>query len=1008
MVIRSDTGISAQNLRISPLSQFWFPLLVLVVSLISTVFLWRIIDRGIAERSEYHFQREADEIASRIVNRLHDHEQVLLGANALFHVKGDTVNRNDWRHYVSALRLSENHPGVLGVGYSVWLPPTQKEANIRGVRAEGFPEYFIRPEGERPVYTSIIWLEPFNWRNQRAFGYDMYAEPVRREAMDKARDTGLTTIAAKIFLVQETDKDTQRGLLMYVPSYRQAMPTDTIVQRHVALRGFVYSPIRMNDFVVGTLDKLPSDIDFEIHAGETPSSENLMFSSRRVAKRDLPESYRPTFTSAKVVEAYGINWYFTFASLPAFDRQLIQNKSWPTLLAGILSSILLSILALLQTRSRRQALIIADQMAQQLAAQQRLALHIEQTPLAVIEWDDHYRVTAWNHAAETIFGYSAKEAIGSHASFLLADNDRETLGKAQSAQLLGRGTWRSTNRNITRDGRIIECDWYNTTLVDAQGNAIGIASLAQDITERLQAEARILEAMERFRLAAEAAEIGVWSWNFSDDKLEWDERLCSWYEIPEAMRQTGPYYEFWRSRVHPDDLEQSETLLMEARRSGTPWEGEFRIVLPNGRVRYIRAASVVEHDHNGNPLRMIGINLDITRQRELEESLRAAKDAAERAKDDAEQASRAKSDFLATMSHEIRTPMTVFMSAIEQLLYLTRYPEHRQLLELADQASKRLHALVNEILDFSKIEARRVELDENWFNLCDCLQETVAMMAAKAQEKGLHLELEMRPAVPESIVGDQYRFGQVLINLIGNAIKFTDKGVVKVVAQRHDGTLEFTVSDTGIGIPADKLEKIFETFSQVDSSSTRRHGGTGLGLAISKGLVELMGGTISVRSRQGQGSDFTFMLPIKNLPSQRVAESRENVSALAATGPEAHILLVEDNPMIREVILMTLSRRPWQTTTAATGQEGVNKWQTGNFDIILMDLQMPDMDGLEATLEIRGREAGTGKKVGIIGLTAHANRAVQEKCLEAGMNEVLVKPFETVSLYAAIERCLAP
>jgi signal transduction histidine kinase/ActR/RegA family two-component response regulator len=743
----TESAAPQQDARASFLSQFWFPLLVLVVSLLATFFVWHIIERGIIERAGDRFEAEATDISTRLIKRLHDHEQVLLGGNALFHVKGDTVSRIDWRHYVSALKLSENHPGILGVGYSVWLTPEQKEENLRQVRAEGYPEYFIRPAGERPVYTSIIWLEPFSWRNQRAFGYDMYSEPVRRKAMDMARDTGKTTITARIQLVQETEQDPQHGMLMYVPSYRQAMPIDTVDERRAALRGFVYSPIRMNDFILGTLASLPAHMDFGVHSGESPSPDNLIFSSRHVEQRVLPTGYQPRFSSVKTLEAYGTTWHFVFSSLPAFDQELNQNRSTAMLYTGILSSILLSALAALQAHSRRQALTTAEQ-------------------------------------------------------------------------------------------------------------------------------------------------------------------------------------------------------------------------------------------------------------------LRVSKQAAEAAKADAEQANQAKSDFLATMSHEIRTPMVVFMGAIEQLKCLDQNPTHRRLLDLADQASNRLHVLVNEILDFSKIEAGCVEIEETWLPLHDCLRETVAMLTVKAKKKDLLLELEISPAVPELIAGDQYRLGQVLINLIGNAIKFTERGKVKVAVDRREDLLHFTVSDTGIGVPVEKQQQIFGTFCQADSSSTRRYGGTGLGLAISKGLVELMGGTIGVSSSPGVGSEFSFTLPLKHPPVHEPAGEGENRPA-SATAAEARILLVEDNPMFRDVILLTLSRRKWPTSVAETGQEAVHQWQSGSFDLILMDLQMPGMDGVEATREIRSQESGTGRRISIIGLTAHANSQAQQECLAAGMDEFLVKPFESATLYAAVERCLA-
>ena len=245
---------SIAGVEISPASRLVrvLPYLVLVLSLLMTLVLWRLFDQSLHARAQALFTDKIDDICERLTQRLRDHEQVLSGAAGLFNVNNE-VTRTDWRHYVSSLHLDENHPGILGVGFARWLPPAEKEAHIRSIRAEGFPEYFIRPEGERPEYTSIIYLEPFSWRNQRAFGYDMFTESIRRAAMAKARDEGITTIAARIILVQETDKDKQSGMLMYVPVYRQGLATDTVGQRRAALFGFVYSPLRMNDFVFGTL-----------------------------------------------------------------------------------------------------------------------------------------------------------------------------------------------------------------------------------------------------------------------------------------------------------------------------------------------------------------------------------------------------------------------------------------------------------------------------------------------------------------------------------------------------------------------------------------------------------------------------------------------------------------------------------------------------------------------------------------------------------------------------------
>jgi PAS domain S-box-containing protein len=854
--------------------------MVLAISLASTFFLWRIIDRGIIERAEQLFQGQAEEIASRIVKRLHDHEQVLFGGNALFHVKGDTVTRSDWRQYVSALNLRKNLPGILGFGYAVWLAPSQKEAHIKEVRAEGFPEYVIHPEGERPVYTSIIWLEPFDWRNRRAFGYDMYSEPVRRKTMDRARDTGKTSVSAKVLLMQETEQDPQNGMLMYVPSYRQGMPTDTVEERRAALRGFVYSPIRMTDYVSNTLGELPSDIEFEIYAGETRSDDHLMFSSRSAEELPPPEGYSPAFSAVKIIDAFGVNWQFTFRTLPAFDKEFNRSKSLVTLLTGILASILLSVLAFLQARSRRQALTIADQMAQQLAARQKLALHIEQTPLAAIEWDDHFRVTAWNRAAEKIFDYSAEEAIGAHASFILPDAEQRKIEKGLPELFQNTGAKSATIRNITKSGKIIVCDWYNTKLVNKSGRVIGVASLAQDITERLQ-------AMERLKLATEAAEV---------------------------------------------------------------------------------------------------------------------------ARGEAERANRAKSEFLANMSHEIRTPMTVFMGAVEHLLQIDTDPVRRNLLEMAEQSAQRLRSLIDDILDLSRIEAHGVEIEEREFELRSCVRGAVDLFAISARERNLRLETKVAPEVPDLVLGDPDRLGQVLINLVGNALKFTPEGEIRVSVDARGNLLEFAVSDTGIGIPEERQHLLFQKFSQTDSSFHRQYGGSGLGLAISKGLVELMGGQIDVQSRKGKGSVFTFTLPLK------IASERQSIATPAETPlevpaqeiPSARILVAEDEPLVREMVRMTLARGGWESETAETGREALKRYEQGGVDLILMDLQMPEMDGIEATRAIRKKEAEGGRKrTCIIGLTAHARPEVKVECLDAGMDEVLYKPIQVPDLYSVVYRCLA-
>lgn len=374
---------------------------------------------------------------------------------------------------------------------------------------------------------------------------------------------------------------------------------------------------------------------------------------------------------------------------------------------------------------------------------------------------------------------------------------------------------------------------------------------------------------------------------------------------------------------------------------------------------------------------------------------------------DAEEANRAKSEFLANMSHEIRTPMTVFMSAVDHLLYIEQNPDHRKLLNMAEQASKRLLGLIDDILNLSRIEARRLDTEEIPFDLRDNLRGVAELFFLPIREKNLRIETDVSPEIPRMVTGDPEKIGQVLINLIGNAIKFTHHGEVRVCIRERQDFLEFSVIDTGIGIniPEEKQHLIFQSFTQEDSSFTRKFGGTGLGLAISKGLVELMGGQIFFQSRPEGGSVFVFTIPLKIAEKQR-SEEEAPWAGMDKEQKTVRILLAEDDPMIREVVALMLSHHGLKPEIAESGRKAVEKWRVGDFDLILMDLQMPEMNGLEATRAIRNQEtAGGRKRTCIVGLTAHASREIKEQCLGSGMDRVLTKPVKIKDLLSVVTDC---
>ena len=523
-----------------------------------------------------------------------------------------------------------------------------------------------------------------------------------------------------------------------------------------------------------------------------------------------------------------------------------------------------------------------------------------------------------------------------------------------------------------------------------------------DLTARKASENAFASARDQLLMAADVAELGIWSWTLADNSLSWNDRMFELYDQPLSLRDTGLNYEHWHSRVHPDDVEMAASKLNMAVEGRGLYDPIFRVVRPDGQVRVVQAGAQVERDSRGVAVRVTGINRDITEQRELESRLLDAKE-------QADAASASKSSFLANMSHEIRTPM----NAVLGMLHLVQNTEldSRQLdyVSKAETAAKSLLGLLNDILDYSKIDAGKLQLDLHTFELETLMRDLAVVLSGNQGHKDVEVMFDLDPQLPSALLGDSLRLQQVLINLAGNALKFTRYGqvVVRIEALQRLGeevSVRIEVTDTGIGINSDQLTRIFDGFTQAEASTTRRFGGTGLGLVISKRLINLMGGELQVSSEVGVGSRFWFDIKLgisHPLPLRAFCPGVDRPMRL---------LVADDNEVAGYLLARTVEALGWQVDLVNDGLQAVERVEQMQregkaYDVILMDWRMPDMDGLSAARLIRQRSQGLSMPL-IIMITAYGREVLADAQQEddAPFAGFLSKPITPQQLADTIQR----
>jgi two-component system, sensor histidine kinase and response regulator len=759
----------------------------------------------------------------------------------------------------------------------------------------------------------------------------------------------------------------------------------------------------------------------------------------------------------------------------------------------------------------------------------------EAAPVGIVSGSPEGILLQSNPAFRQMFGFTAEELSGKSIYELDAEGEGSEEARTLSRLVREGRVFRRTLKRKKKDGGVLDVEIFGAPL-RIDGKTVGQLAIYLDITRRMEAEQAIRESEEWFRTLSLAVPIGI---------IRADREGRCVYQNPRVAEITGlstekSLGEGWVQSIHPDDREQSRKLWEAGVGMGLELDDEARVLLPDGNINWVHWRSRPLHAPDGTVSGFVGVMEDITKRRAAEQRMLEAKRAAE-------EANAAKSLFLANMSHEIRTPMNGILGMTELALGTPLNREQKEYLHLVKGCAESLMEIIEGLLDFSKIEAGKMELEQVPFSILDCAENALQPVALRAQQKGLELEWWLRGDLPDQVEGDPTRLRQVLINLLGNAVKFTEKGSVTLGVQcvnctEEQATLEFRVSDTGIGIAAGKQEKIFEAFQQSDTSVTREFGGTGLGLSISMQLVRSMGGVIIVESELGKGSCFHFTLSFRRNGAEKGADDtgklqlrkakvlvldyhqsncdllrwlcsrwglhmdavatadearlallraneegqpydvaivdqatdpsgREKFLAAILNGPEfsrteviltstfvipeevvlqwsracwrltrplrrstlreclygalthrrpgedvfpecapatrgegCQILLVEDNAVNQKLAIGLLQKMGHRVDLAVNGLEAFKIFPNRRYDVILMDLQMPLMGGLEATSKIREFESLRGEHTPILAMTAHATVQDEQRCLAAGMDGYVTKPVRSEWLRKEIER----
>ena len=900
----------------------WISWLVLLVSLALTVGGWRIVRQIGQEAVHAQFDARRDDVVLQIQQRMNTYEYVLRGSAALF-ASSDRVGRDEWRRYIASLKINQHISGIQGIGFALHIASGDKKLHIATVRAEGFPGYTITPAGERSEYTPIVYLEPFSGRNLRAFGYDMFSEPVRREAMKRARDSGEIAVSGKVTLVQETGNDVQSGFLMYLPVYKNGLPHGTEAERRAALTGYVYSPFRMNDLMDGIVGRSIPDLDIHIYDGEGVSAPALIYESMREDRSNHEKT--PDFFRQISISVGGHPWTVYVESLPSFDAAAAKKSPAIVLVMGCFISLLLFFFIRGQERSRRYAVTLAEEMTDAYReSESRLRAILDNSPYMAWLKDNQGRYVKINKAYLNYIRRDSVDEVVGKTDFDLWPKELAEKYRKDDAEVMAQRQHRHVEETSLDGNEIHWVETFKTPVVDVHGNVLGTTGFSNDITERKQREADIVRLSSTYRLLSQVNEAIV----RSDDRNALFATICrvasesglfrmAWIGMLDAQASSivpvahagveegylqrlhirlddervasGPTATAVRNALHVvcQDIENDPKLLPwrdEALRRGYRSSGAFPI-REAGAV--VGTMSVYSAEISFFTPDVVQLMLELCADISFALDVFAEKQRREQAEADLKQfnlelerrvyerthqleaANKELEAFSYSVSHDLRAPLRS-IDGFSQIL-LKKYQDQldetgNDYLQRVRRASQRMGLLIDDLLQLSRVsrsalKRELVDVSAISENVMDDLRKTMP-------KRQVHFELQQGL----SAYADPGLLRVVLDNLLGNAYKFTGRKAdarIEFGKCDCDGESAFFVRDNGDGFNMDYAHKLFGAFQRLHG--VNEFEGTGIGLATVRRIIQRHHGRIWADGKEGVGASFYFTLPQR----LRTTEGRE-------------------------------------------------------------------------------------------------------------------------------------